>query len=149
MTQLSYINKPIFDHGAIDQISEILDDNGIKKPLVCTDSGLVKIGILDKVRNLISNQFTPIIFDKTPSNPTEASVMLALEKYHAESCDGIIGLGGGSSIDLGKAVSIMVTHKGSLIDYSSNEGGSEKIKGTRVSNLPPCERNGRSNCKRS
>ena len=33
MTQLNYINKPVFDHGAIEQISEILGGMGIKKPL--------------------------------------------------------------------------------------------------------------------
>jgi len=60
MTQLNYINKPVFDHGAIEQISEVLGGMGIKKPLICTDPGLVQLGMLDQLRNLISNEFTPI-----------------------------------------------------------------------------------------
>ena len=63
MTQLNYINKPIFDHGAIEQISEVLRGMGIKRPLICTDPGLVQLGMLDQARNLISNEFTPIVFD--------------------------------------------------------------------------------------
>ena len=47
MTQLNYINKPVFDHGAVNKISEILRGMGVKKPLICTDLGLVEIGMLD------------------------------------------------------------------------------------------------------
>jgi len=130
MTQLNYINKPIFDHGAIEQISEVLRGMGIKRPLICTDPGLVQLGMLDQARNLISNEFTPIVFDQTPANPTQEAVEQALEMYKAEGCDGIIGFGGGSSIDLGKAVSILATHEGTILDYSVNEGGVEKITDT-------------------
>ena len=130
MNQLNYLNKPFFDHGALEKISEVLRDLGLKKPLICTDPGLSEIGMLDKLRSLISNEFTPIIFSKTPANPTQEAVELAVETYKNESCDGVIGFGGGSSIDLGKAVSIMVTHEGHILDYSINEGGLEKINKT-------------------
>ena len=127
MTQLNFINKPFFEHGAITQISETLRSLNINKPLICTDQGIVELGMLDELRNLISNDITINIFDKTPSNPTEKAVMEALEIYKKEGCDGIIGFGGGSSIDLGKAVAIMASHKGNLINYSFNEGGIDKI----------------------
>lgn len=130
MTQLNYINKPIFDHGAVEQVSEVLRSMGIKRPLICTDPGLAQIGMLDKLRNLISNEFSQIIFDQTPANPTQEAVEKAVEIYKSEGCDGIIGFGGGSSIDLGKAVAIMATHEGKIVDYSINEGGVEKISGT-------------------
>ena len=130
MTQLNFINKPIFEHGALKQISEVLRSIGIKKPLICTDKGIVDIGILDNLRSLLSNEFTLTIFDQTPANPTEEAVNTALQLFKTEDCDGIIGLGGGSSIDLGKAVAIMATHEGNLVDFSLNEGGMEKIQGT-------------------
>ena len=130
MTQLNFINKPIFEHGALKQISEVLRSIGIKKPLICTDKGIVDIGILDNLRSLLSNEFTPTIFDQTPANPTEEAVNTALQLFKTEDCDGIIGLGGGSSIDLGKAVAIMATHEGNLVDFSLNEGGMEKIQET-------------------
>ena len=127
MTQLSYINKPIFENGAIQNISDTLRELNFKRPLICTDIGIVKSGLLDNLRNMIPNEIAPVIFDKTPANPTEEASQEALTKYLSENCDGIVGFGGGSSIDLGKAVSIMVTHEGALSDFSYNEGGAEKI----------------------
>ena len=130
MDQLNYINKPLFGHGSVGHVSEVLREMGISKPLICTDPGLKDIGMLDQVRNLISNEFTPVVFDQTPANPTQEAVELAFEKYNTEGCDGIIGLGGGSSIDLGKAVAVLVKNGGTIDEYSINEGGMEKIKET-------------------
>ena len=130
MPQLNYSNRPYFDHGALEHISEVLRDLNISKPLICTDPGLLNIGMVDLIRNNISNQYTPVVFDQTPENPTEEAVEIALEKYKSEGCDGVIGFGGGSSIDLGKAVALMANHEGFVVDYSLNEGGLMKISET-------------------
>ena len=98
-----------------------------KNPLVCTDPGLSSIGMTDKIRNLISNDFSSIYYEETPANPTENAVNDALELYKNNNCDGVVGFGGGSSIDLGKAVALMANHEGSLLNYSVNEGGYGKI----------------------
>ncbi len=127
MTQLNYLNKPLFEHGAIDQTSAVLRSLDIKKPLICTDKGIVGLGMVDNLRNLISNEFTFSVFEETPANPTEVAVEEAANQFKEERCDGIIGFGGGSSIDLAKAVAIKVTHKDSLANFSFNEGGMEKI----------------------
>ena len=125
--QLNYFNRPYFENGAIKKISEVLKAQGIKNPLICTDPGLSSIGMTDRIRNLISNEFSSSFYEETPANPTEKAVDEALELYKANDCDGVIGFGGGSSIDLAKAVALMANHKGNLIDYSVNEGGYEKI----------------------
>ena len=52
MPQLNYINNPIFEHGAIKQISDVLGGMGIKRPLICTDLGLVQLGMLDSLSSL-------------------------------------------------------------------------------------------------
>jgi alcohol dehydrogenase class IV len=67
------------------------------------------------------------VFDDTPSNPTEAAVRAAVKVYHAHQCDGLIALGGGSSIDCAKGVAIAATHEGPLKTYATIEGGSLKI----------------------
>jgi alcohol dehydrogenase class IV len=67
------------------------------------------------------------VFDATPSNPTEAAVRAAVAVYLREGCDGLIAVGGGSSIDLAKGVAIAATHKGPLATYATIEGGSPKI----------------------
>ncbi len=130
MTQLAYSNKPYFDHGAIKEISKILNNLGIKKPLICTDPGLLEIGMVDLLRSQLSNEITPSFYDQTPANPTEEAVENALEIFKTQGCDGVIGFGGGSSLDLGKSVALMANHEGKVVDYSVNEGGIEKIKET-------------------
>jgi 4-hydroxybutyrate dehydrogenase len=67
------------------------------------------------------------VFDGTPSNPTEAAVRAACRVLDAERCDGLIAVGGGSSIDLAKGVAIAATHEGALKTYATIEGGAPKI----------------------
>ena len=128
--QLNYFNKPHFENGAIEKISEVLKAHGIKNPLICTDPGLSSIGMTDKLRNLLSNELSPTFYEETPANPTEKAVNEALELYKSNNCDGVVGFGGGSSMDLGKAVALMANHEGNVIDYSLNEGGFSKINKT-------------------
>jgi len=128
--QLNYFNRPYFENGAIKKISEVLKSNEIKNPLICTDPGLSSIGMTEKIRNLISEDLSSSFYEETPANPTEKAVKEALELYKTNNCDGVVGFGGGSSMDLAKAVALMANHEGSLLDYSVNEGGYGKIKET-------------------
>tara|TARA_Y100000768_G_scaffold178497_1_gene133647 strand:- start:10083 stop:11213 length:1131 start_codon:yes stop_codon:yes gene_type:complete len=130
--QLNFLNKPFFENGCISKLSSILEDEKMLNPLICTDRGLTDLGMTDQILDLLSKKINATIYDQTPSNPTEKSVCEALELYKLNNCDSLIGFGGGSSIDLAKAVALMVTHDGELIDYSVNEGGIKKI-----SNLAP------------
>jgi 4-hydroxybutyrate dehydrogenase len=67
------------------------------------------------------------VFDGTPSNPTEAAVRAATAVFRRERCDGLVAVGGGSSIDLAKGVAIAATHDGPLKTYATIEGGSPRI----------------------
>ena len=125
--QLNYFNRPYFENGALKKISEVLRTHEVKNPLICSDPGLSSIGMTDKIRNLISNDFSSSFYEETPANPTEKAVIDALEIFKDNHCDGVVGFGGGSSMDLAKAVALMANHNGDLIDYSVNEGGYGKI----------------------
>ena len=125
--QLNYFNRPHFENGAIEKISKVLKSHGIKNPLICSDPGLSSIGMTEKIRSLISDDLSPSFYEETPANPTEKAVSEALEIYKSNNCDGVIGFGGGSSMDLGKAVALMANHDGNLIDYSVVQGGYKKI----------------------
>ena len=125
--QLNYFNRPYFENGAINKISEVLNIHEIKNPLICSDPGLSLIGMTDKIKSLISNDISVSFYEETPANPTEKAVNDALKLYKKNGCDGVIGFGGGSSMDLAKAVALMANHEGELINYSVNEGGYEKI----------------------
>ncbi len=125
MAFISYLSRVHFDDGVIGLLSGELDHLGIRRPLVTTDPGVVAAGLLDRV--LTEMPAPPPVFDATPSNPTESAVMAALDIYTAEECDGVIALGGGSAIDLGKSVALLSTHGGALGDYGILVGGTEKI----------------------
>ena len=114
--QLNYLNKPFFENGSIKNISEVLKEQGIKNPLICTDPGLASMGMSDKIRNLLSNELSPSFYEETPANPTEQAVNDALKVYRENNCDGVIGFGGGSSMDLAKAVALMANHEGNVVD---------------------------------
>jgi alcohol dehydrogenase class IV len=75
----------------------------------------------------------PVLYDAVQANPTEADVLAGVDRYRAQGCDGLIGLGGGSPIDAAKAIRLMATHPGRLADYDLTTGGLERI----TPDLPP------------
>jgi 4-hydroxybutyrate dehydrogenase len=80
-------------------------------PLVVTDAGVRAAGVLAMALAALGD-LPHAVFDQTPSNPTEAGVRAAWPCYQREGCDGLIAVGGGSSIDLAKGVAIAATHEG-------------------------------------
>ena len=126
MGLIYYITQVQFDFGAIALARSECERAGIRRPLVCTDRGVVAAGLLERLRSALGD--LPVaVFDETPSNPTEAAVMKAVAAYRAHDADGLVALGGGSPIDLAKGVAIMATHPGMLADYATILGGSPKI----------------------
>ncbi len=127
MATITYPNHMEIDHGAIKKIGMALQKNGIKRPLICTDKGIIAAGLYDTLRNAIPNDIEFSTFDGTPSNPTEVAVKDALAMYRENNCDGIISIGGGSSIDLGKGVALSVDHEGPIGNWSAVKGGRDSI----------------------
>jgi 4-hydroxybutyrate dehydrogenase len=105
------------DFGAVRLLPAELTACGITRPLVITDQGLVKCGMLARVMDTLAGRNDVVIFDETPENPTIAGVDRAIALYRRERCDGIVALGGGSVIDTAKAVAVLAGHRGPLIDY--------------------------------
>lgn len=127
MANLTFLNQTLFDHGASQQLAAVLASHGLRRPLLCTDAGLVKLGMVNELVGHLDNHSALTIFDKTPENPTESAVRDALTLYRDADCDGVVAFGGGSSMDLAKAVALAATHEGDLIDYTAGLGGVEKI----------------------
>ena len=126
MATIQYLTRIEFDHGAIKTLVSLLGSLGISKPLLVTDPFLSKTPIVSDIQQLLS-QFNPVLFANTPQNPTEEAVEEAVQVYLAEKCDGIIAIGGGSSIDLAKGVALLATHPGPIEQYAVILGGLEKI----------------------
>ena len=127
MALINYITTVQFDFGAIGLLRQECERVGIARPLVVTDSGVKGAGLLDKVTAQLDGHVSLQVFDRTPSNPTESAVRDAAEVYRTHRSDGVIAVGGGSSIDLAKAVALAATHDGSLATYAAIEGGAARI----------------------
>jgi len=95
--------------------------------MLVTDRGIVAAGLVDQICRKLPKKSLAAVFDQTPSNPTEESVTAGVALYKAHTCDGIIALGGGSSLDLAKIIALMATHPGPLASYSVPENGSAHI----------------------
>jgi hypothetical protein len=126
MASINYITRIQLDFGARRLLRAECERAGMSKPLVVTDPGVRAAGVLDLALEGLGD-LPHAVFDQTPSNPTEAAVRAAVAVCRAEGCDGLVAVGGGSSIDLAKGVAIAATHEGSLKTYATIEGGSEKI----------------------
>lgn len=126
MSLIYYITQVQFELGAIKLLQSECQRVGIHRPLIITDAGVKAAGILQKALSALPD--LPVaVFDQTPSNPTEAAVRAAALLYQTEQSDGLIAVGGGSSIDCAKGVAIAATHTGALKTYATIEGGSPKI----------------------
>ena len=126
MAFINYITQIQIDFGAVQLLRAECERTGMRKPLIVTDAGVRAAGVLDKALTALGD-WPHAVFDQTPSNPTEAAVRAAVLVFRAHGCDGLIAVGGGSSIDLAKGLAIAATHEGPLKTYATIEGGSPKI----------------------
>jgi alcohol dehydrogenase class IV len=117
---IRYLTTASFGFGASGLLPEVLAALGIARPFVVTDPGVRAIAA-----RVVADEVT--WFDRAPANPTEDAVREATEIFRAAECDGIVAIGGGSSIDLAKGVALLATHPGPLIDYAAVNGGVERI----------------------
>jgi len=123
---ITYLTTIHFDHGAIALAESECRRLGIARPLVVTDPGLAPGPLVARLREALG-ALPVTLFGDTPANPTEAAVLAALARYREGGCDGVVALGGGSSIDLGKAVALLATHAPPLAQYVLVEGGGARI----------------------
>lgn len=83
-----------------------------------TDPGLVAAGIVPDITAILDKgNIRYTVFSEVEPNPQATTVMKGAERYIEENCDMLIAVGGGSSIDLGKAVGVVVSHPGHIMDY--------------------------------
>jgi 4-hydroxybutyrate dehydrogenase len=126
MAFIQYLTHIHLDFGAVQLLRGECQRVGITRPLVVTDPGVRAAGVLDCALAALGD-LPHAVFDATPPNPTEAAVRAAVAVYRRERCDGLVAVGGGSSIDAAKGVAIAATHDGPLATYATIEGGSTKI----------------------
>ncbi len=117
MTILSFNTKVHFGHGERAQLAAEIKLNAISRPLFVTDRGVRSAGVFDRAIASLGSGTTPVIYDDTPPNPTEDAVESCAALYHAQQCDGIVGIGGGATLDLAKATAVLCGQAAPLWEY--------------------------------
>ena len=105
--------------GCHKELGARINSLGTKKPLLVTDEGMTKTGMVKQIADIIAKDIgiTPVIYDKTVPNPTDLNVEEGLAVFKKNNCDMIITLGGGSAHDCGKGIGIVATNGGKINDY--------------------------------
>ena len=127
MPVINFATRIVFDHGAIKGLAKEMSRQSMARPLIVTDPGVRGAGVLDQVMAQLGYSETPPVFDQTPSNPTESAVTQAHDTFTEGSCDSILAIGGGSVMDLGKAVAMLEANGGPLEKFDPLNGGSRAI----------------------
>lgn len=103
---------------ACEKLPIILNNLGIKKPLIITDNIMVELGYVEKLQTILSSEkITADVFSDTVPEPTESSIEAGVSQVKAQDYDGLIALGGGSPIDSAKAIAILARFGGVIRDY--------------------------------
>jgi alcohol dehydrogenase class IV len=111
------------------QLGDIAMAMGIERALVVTDPGIIKFGLLDAaVANLKANNIEFSIYSDVIADPPESVVMDAVASAQSFGCDGVIGFGGGSSMDVAKLLAVLIKGEQQLADIY----GVDQISGGRL-----------------
>ncbi|MDI3502755.1 MAG: alcohol dehydrogenase [Archaeoglobi archaeon] len=119
-----------FGEGAVFELSEELQMFGASKVLFVTDEGVRKAGIVDEVVSSLDENLEAEVYDRVEPEPSLSVFEDTLEAFREFKPDAVVALGGGSSIDVAKAVNVIYRHGGEVLDYiAPPTGKGRKIPG--------------------
>ena len=104
-----------FGNQRINEIQKACESLNIRKPLIVTDPGILKTNIIEKINSSLVNKSN--IFSEVKSNPTGNNVELGVSYFNSNSHDGVIAVGGGSGMDVGKGIAFMAGQDRPLWDF--------------------------------
>ena len=111
------------------QLGDLAAGMGIKRALIVTDPGIIQFGLLDAaIENLKANNIELSIYSDVVADPPESVVIDAVAAAQAFGCDGVIGFGGGSSMDVAKLLAVLIKGEQQLADIY----GVDQINGGRL-----------------
>lgn len=114
----SYPTSIRFGAGRLPELAEACIQAGIKKPLLVTDKGLAGLEITARALDILDAAgMGRAVFSDVDPNPNEENVAAGVAAYQAGGHDGVVAFGGGSGLDLGKAVAFMAGQSRPLWDF--------------------------------
>jgi choline dehydrogenase len=119
--------KLVHGPGAIARLGEVMKELAVTRPLLVTDPGVAAAGLAERALERLNGA---VVFDQVRPNPDIGLVDEGAALYAESGCDGLVGLGGGSSMDTAKSIGVVARHGGSIAQY---EWGHDPI----VERIPP------------
>ncbi|MTD30662.1 hydroxyacid-oxoacid transhydrogenase [Planomicrobium sp. YIM 101495] len=115
--------KIVFGNGSIQKLDKVLQQLKAKNVLLITDPGIKQAGIVDRITDMLAEAgYKVVVYDQVvPEPPVDSAVECYEFAKEQMDTDAIIGLGGGSSIDMAKLVALLTAHGGHPMDYASGE----------------------------
>ena len=111
-----------YGRGAAGDVGMRLAELGVGRALIVSDRGVAAAGIVERVvASVCDGGLEAAVYVDTQPNPTIENVEAALAVWREHGCDGIVGVGGGSSMDAAKAVGVVAANGGAIADYSGRE----------------------------
>ncbi|HEX6571448.1 MAG TPA: iron-containing alcohol dehydrogenase, partial [Steroidobacteraceae bacterium] len=111
-----------FGAGRIVELPEHCRSLGIRRPRFVTDAGLAGLPMVARVLGLCRDAGLGIeCFSDVQSNPVEANVTAGVQAYRTGRHDGVIAFGGGSALDTGKAIALMIGQTRPIWDFEDRE----------------------------
>lgn len=118
----TYVPPVLFGAGRSSETASLLQSRKLTNILVVTDEGIRCQPFFQKIiDNLKDNNIRVIIFSDVRSNPTDINVNCCVDAYRREHCESIVAIGGGSAIDVAKAVSLTANNGISLWEFCQLE----------------------------
>lgn len=109
--------------GSIKHIGEEIKNLGVSKVLLVTDPGIYKAGVTNSIEKYLKEAGIEIVlFNKVEPNPPVRLIAEGSKIYQEENCNGLVAVGGGSSMDTAKAIGVEATHEGTVLDYEAADG---------------------------
>jgi len=134
ITEMAWPTRIVLGPGALSRLATHVARLGMRRPLVVTDTGVVKAGIAGRVYEALSTAGVDFArFEDVQANPTDRDAENGLAAFWREGCDGFIALGGGSSLDAAKLIQLRTTHEPPLSRYDDATGGDRLVK----DDMPP------------
>lgn len=127
MTMLQFGTPVQFDFGARRLLPAELAKLGVRRPLFVADKGVIAVGVYAQAIEAIADGAALPVFDDVPVNPTEAAALAGAARYREHRCDAIVGIGGGASLDLAKAIAVLATNPPPLWDYCNRHASPRAI----------------------
>src|SRR5690242_8701759 len=107
----------LFGAGARKEVAGHLAAAGCTRPLVVTDRGLAALPVFEGFLGELSGA-SHAVFSGIWGNPVRSQVVDGANAYRAHKADSIVGIGGGAALDVAKAIALMATHPGDILEYA-------------------------------